>query len=85
MVLAPWCGKKAAEEKIKARSKEEMEKLGKEVIDLGEDGTDEVCVMSGAAKTLCIPFKQDPMPKGTKCVGFPEEDAKMWVLFGRSY
>ncbi|GAB5359211.1 hypothetical protein AAMO2058_000524800 [Amorphochlora amoebiformis] len=81
MVMAPWCGDRKAEELIK----EKTGAGGNEVIDLGEDATDEVCTMSGAAKTLCIPFKQDPMPPGTKCIGFPERDAKMWVLFGRSY
>ena len=38
----------------------------------------------GAAKTLCIPFQQPPLPKGTKCfiTGAP---ATTWVLWGRSY
>ncbi|KAK3278311.1 hypothetical protein CYMTET_13745 [Cymbomonas tetramitiformis] len=38
----------------------------------------------GAAKTLCIPFTQPPLPEGTKCfiTGRP---AKSWTLWGRSY
>ena len=38
----------------------------------------------GAAKTLCIPFVQPPLPKGTKCfvTGAP---ATTWVIWGRSY
>jgi len=85
MIMAPWCGEMAAEELIKKKSGE----MGPETFDLGEDGTDEVCTMSGAAKSLCIPFKQDPMPSGTKCIscdlGYPDREAKMWCLFGKSY
>merc|ERR1711937_267750 len=81
MILAPWCGDIKAEELVKEKSGA----MGNETFDLGEDGTDEVCTMSGAAKTLCIPFEQEPMPPGTKCIGLPDRDAKMWVLFGRSY
>jgi prolyl-tRNA synthetase len=38
----------------------------------------------GAAKTLCIPFEQPPLPEGTKCfiTGRP---ATCWTLWGRSY
>ena len=38
----------------------------------------------GAAKTLCIPFEQPPMPEGTKCF-ITGKPAKRWVLWGRSY
>lgn len=38
----------------------------------------------GAAKTLCIPFEQPPLPKGTKCFVTGEEATK-WALWGRSY
>jgi prolyl-tRNA synthetase len=39
---------------------------------------------SVAAKTLCKPFDQPPLPEGTKCFvsGLP---ATTWVLWGRSY
>lgn len=42
--------------------------------------------LTGAAKTLCIPFNQAPLPAGTKCI-VPgcEHDAVSWTLFGRSY
>jgi prolyl-tRNA synthetase len=42
------------------------------------------CSTSVAAKTLCKPFDQPPLPEGTKCFvsGLP---AKAWVLWGRSY
>lgn len=38
----------------------------------------------GAAKTLCIPYDQPPMPEGTKCF-ITGKPAKRWVLWGRSY
>ena len=38
----------------------------------------------GAAKTLCIPFEQPPMPEGCKCF-VSGEPATKWVLWGRSY
>jgi len=84
MILAPWCGEKAAEELIKQKTKE----MGSEVFETAEG--EEVCEMSGAAKTLCIPFEQDDIPEGTLCIsagidGFPKKAAKMWVMFGRSY
>jgi len=41
--------------------------------------------LTGAAKALCIPFDQPPLPPGTKCIGDASREAKMWVLFGRSY
>lgn len=39
---------------------------------------------SVAAKTLCKPFAQLPLPEGTKCFvsGLP---ATTWVMWGRSY
>lgn len=46
--MAPWCGEKEWEEKVKDRSKEEsiaaMEEAGE-------------TMLTGAAKTLCIPFE----------------------------
>lgn len=44
----------------------------------------EASAEGGAAKTLCIPFEQPPMPPGTKCfiTGRP---ATRWTLWGRSY
>mmetsp|Transcript_38436 Transcript_38436/g.46356 ORF Transcript_38436/g.46356 Transcript_38436/m.46356 type:complete len:501 (+) Transcript_38436:50-1552(+) len=38
----------------------------------------------GAAKTLCIPFVQPPLPAGTKCF-ITGKPAKSWTLWGRSY
>ena len=39
----------------------------------------------GAAKTLCIPFEQPPLPAGTTCFTGNGEAATCWALWGRSY
>ncbi|GHP01512.1 hypothetical protein PPROV_000026800 [Pycnococcus provasolii] len=38
----------------------------------------------GAAKTLCIPFNQPPLPAGTPCF-VSGKPATKWALWGRSY
>jgi len=49
LCLAPWCNVQSCEENVKAKSKEESLKLA-------EQGEEEE-VLTGAAKTLCIPFE----------------------------
>eukprot|EP00924_Labyrinthula_sp_SR-Ha-C_P007410 maker-scaffold_24-snap-gene-2.6-mRNA-1 protein AED:0.01 eAED:0.01 QI:224/1/1/1/1/1/3/408/520 len=77
LVLAPWCLTIKSETWIKEETKRifstdaEAEKAGR--------------VLTGAAKSLCIPFFQDPLDEGTKCFTGNGEDAKKWCLFGRSY
>ena len=62
------------EEEIKKKSGEE----GKKLADQSETA------LSGAAKSLCIPFEQDELP--ANCVCFHcKQPAKVWTLFGRSY
>ena len=39
----------------------------------------------GAAKTLCIPFEQPPLPQGTLCFTGNGKAASCWALWGRSY
>jgi len=77
MVLAPWCEEKESEEEIKkltaGASKEKK-----------EDAQEGAPALSGAMKTLCIPFEQEEMPAGTKCF-FTGKPAKRWTLWGRSY
>ena len=41
--------------------------------------------LTGAAKTLCIPFEQPPMPAGQKCFAGCGHDATAYTLWGRSY
>ncbi len=80
MVLAPWCEEKESEEEIKKLTSI----LGKEQ----ETINGEAPALSGAMKTLCIPFEssglQEPMAPGTKCF-FTGKPAKRWTLWGRSY
>ena len=80
LVLVPWCGGEHQdwEEKVKEMSREESLKAR------GEEAEDEKTATSVAAKTLCIPFDQPPLPEGTKCIA-SGMDATCWVLWGRSY
>jgi prolyl-tRNA synthetase len=80
LVLTPWCGPEHEdwEEWVKKTSKEESLKNS------GEEEEDERCATSVAAKTLCIPFDQPELPKGTKCIA-SDMLATCWVLWGRSY
>ena len=52
--LAPWCNQQSCELKVKERSKEESLKYM-------EEAGEEEEVLTGSAKTLCIPFEQEPL------------------------
>ena len=80
LVLTPWCSPKnqEAEDQVKERSREESLAL------LGLEAEDERTATSLAAKTLCVPHDQPPLPAGTKCF-FTGEEATCWCLWGRSY
>jgi len=88
MVLAPWCLEKSCEDKIKERSaaeSKEQDEKSKQTADV--EGVSEEQVqfkLTGAAKSLCIPFEQQALPANCACFacGAP---AKKWALFGRSY
>jgi prolyl-tRNA synthetase len=73
-VLTPWCDRVECEKDVKKRSGEESKK--------DEENTG--FRLTGAAKTLCIPFDQPELAEGTKCFACGEL-AKKWTLFGRSY
>ena len=75
MCLTPFCNEPEWEETAKKRSKEET------LAGLEEE---ETTATSAAAKTLCIPFDQPPMPEGTLCF-ISGKKAECWVLWGRSY
>jgi len=49
-----------------------------------EEKNEDEALLTGAAKTLCIPFEQQPLPEGTKCFACGK-DAKVKALWGRSY
>lgn len=77
LCLAPWCNENQCEIAVKERSKEESLKV------MQEAGEEEE-VLTGAAKTLCIPFDQEAIEEGTKCIGCGQ-DAKIRALWGRTY
>ncbi len=75
LVLTPFCDIAEWEDIVKKRSREESLKGATEAA---------TTATSKAAKTLCKPFDQPPLPEGTPCFisGLP---ATTWVLWGRSY
>lgn len=75
LVLTPFCDETEWEEKVKKMSREEALN--------GEEEAD-TCSTSVAAKTLCKPFDQPPLPPGTPCF-VSGKPATTWVLWGRSY
>lgn len=71
--LVPWCNTRECEDRVKERSKQE---------ESGEEG-----MLSGAAKSLCIPYSkeyQKELPEGTKCFAC-DLKATCWTLYGRSF
>lgn len=85
MVLAPWCETIECEEKVKDLSgKESAQKAN-------ENGEIDVRALSGAAKTLCIPFEEEitrlgieALPTGSTCFAC-DAAAVSYTLWGRSY
>jgi len=77
MVLTPFCDETEWEENVKDKSKAEA------LAGMDEE-EDDKCATPVAAKTLCIPFDQPPLPEGTPCF-VSGKPAKCWVLWGRSY
>ena len=80
LALTPFCNDENApemEDLVKKKSKEEA------LAAAGEE-EDEKTATPVAAKTLCIPFEQPPLPEGTPCF-ISGKPATCWVLWGRSY
>jgi len=80
LALTPFCNDEQAtemEDLVKSKSKAEA------LAASGEE-EDEKCATSVAAKTLCIPFEQPPLPACTPCF-ISGKPATCWVLWGRSY
>ena len=77
--LAPWCDTVECEKKIKEQSKEES------LANLQAANEDEV-VLTGSAKTLCIPFElgDQNLGDGVKCF-YCGKIARVTALWGRSY
>jgi prolyl-tRNA synthetase len=91
LVLTPWCLTTESEEWVKEETKrrgEEVSKMAKgdaaagatEVNEKGESKA-----LTGAAKTLCVPFVQPPMPPGTPCFTGNGQGAVEWCMWGRSF
>jgi len=81
LVLAPWCCTTETEDWVKEQTS--AEKLAEVYGSMPTEGEGRIPL--GSAKTLCIPFNQPPMPKGTKCFTGTGADAISWTLWGRSY
>lgn len=79
LALAPWCGVTDCEEDIKQRSGEAATNVESSADD-AEDGEK----LTGAAKSLCVPFEQPDLSSDAVCVGCSKK-AICWCLFGRSY
>lgn len=78
IVQTPWCNEQECEKAAKDKSKEESLKV------MQEAGEDEE-VLTGSAKTLCIPFEPKVhIQSGDKCFHCGK-DAKVKALWGRSY
>jgi prolyl-tRNA synthetase len=88
IVLAPWCERIACEEIVKERTKATGEPAKAEEAPAGEEAGEDAALgprgLTGAAKTLCIPFEQAEIPAGMGCFCC-EEPASAWALWGRSY
>jgi len=74
IVRVPFCGQEKCEDGVKKRSAAESK----------AQQTDQKFELTGAAKSLCIPFEQPELTAGTKCFAC-ETDAVSWTYFGRSY
>jgi len=72
--LCPWCGDMKCEEAIKLRC----------VIDSKKRAEKDPTLLTGACKSLCIPFKQPAVPVDAICFACGKK-AITWTLFGRSY
>lgn len=85
MCLCPWCRKTPCEEDVKIRSQNDSIAMAATNADAAAELDEEKTTsLTGAAKTLCIPFEQPELPEGTKCFACGEP-ATCWCLFGRSY
>ncbi|KAL0483360.1 prolyl tRS [Acrasis kona] len=80
MCLAPWCEVVACEENIKKKSHQEGEEIASKSTNTAEEQKE----ATAAAKSLCIPLEQQPLPEDAKCFCCGQKATK-WTLFGRSY
>jgi prolyl-tRNA synthetase len=69
--LAPWCNVKQCELDVKKKSADQSREL--------QDSD----ILTGAAKTLCLPFEQPPLDDHV-CFHCGKK-AEVWAIWGRSY
>jgi len=92
VIMAPHCDDTKCEEKIKVRSAEESKKNANFMAETASfnnnsnsnNNEETVAPLTGAAKSLCIPFDQPTLKDDTVCFHCGAK-AKHWTLFGRSY
>lgn len=93
MAVAPWCTAVECEDDVKKRSEEaSLAAAAAAAAAQGSSvGEADERALSGAAKTLCMPFKEEldrmgvpEMAEGTKCFAC-DSTAKSFTLWGRSY
>lgn len=89
MVLAPWCERIGCEEWVKDQTGPKaiaMRAAAPDASEADKAAADEAAKgLTGAAKTLCIPFTQPALAEGTKCFTGCGHDAVSYTLWGRSY
>lgn len=84
LALIPWCGEEECEKSIKLQSAIDSKQLVSDERD-AKDAKEAGEKLTGAAKSLCIPFEQpEEDVKQHKCVKCAKESST-WVMFGRSY
>lgn len=82
LAIIPWCGEEQCEKSIKVQSAIDSKYVAEQDASQGVDTGEK---LTGAAKSLCVPFEQPQEDvKQYKCVKC-QKDSATWVLFGRSY
>lgn len=74
--MTPWCGSQECEKTVNDKSKEESE--------AAMEGDEDEKLLTGAAKTLCIPDEQKELPQDAVCFHSGKK-AKCWALWGRTF
>jgi len=91
LILAPWCELKSTEEMVKEATKATKPAAAAAAsaatapAEVDSSSGEAFQQLSGAAKSLCIPFNQPPMKEGTMCFTGSGKKATAWCLWGRSY
>jgi len=89
LILTPWCELKSTEEMVKESTKASKPAAAAAAssaeVEVDSSSGEAFEQLSGAAKSLCIPFNQPPMKEGTMCFTGSGEKATAWCLWGRSY